>query len=404
MKRREFLAGLAVGALAGLVRGPAWAQTSGKRLVVFFLRGGLDGLSALAPLEERWYWQARPSIAIPPPGQEGGALPLTPQFGLHPALEPLRRLWDDKQLALIPACGLPTPQRTHPEAQRAMESGLPGDRHAADGWLARMLPLLGKGVQGLTLSPRPPLVGQGRPAARNIQPTGFPASIWRLERPAAFAAFDAAYKANDPLGRMYRQSQVTLKNRLVEMDREISVSAAGAPSVHALPQLAGQIADYLSKSPDTRLVFAPLGGFDAHFEQGAARGRLAEVFLSLGKGMEAMAKALGPGLEDTAVLFLSEFGRSLRENEFSGTDNGNATLCMLLGGKAAGGALHGPWPGLAPDKLADGQDLAVTVDFREVLAEIALNHFGLDRAALSQILPGYLPSGTIRSLFNVQPS
>jgi len=403
VKRREFLAALSVGALAGLVPGRALAQQP-RRLVVFFLRGGLDGLSALAPLEERGYWQARPSIAVPPPGQEGGALPLTPRFGLHPALAPLRALWDDKQLALIPACGLPTPVRTHPEAQRIMESGLPGDRHAADGWLARMIPLLGKGVQGLTLASKPPLIGQGRPGARNVQPQGYPASIWRLERPAAFAAFDAAYRGNDALGRMYRQSQITLKNQLTEMDREIAVSASGAPSVHALPRLAGQIADYLEKSPDTRLVFAPLGGFDAHFEQGASRGRLAEVFLSLGRGVEAMAKALGPRLEDTAVLFLSEFGRSLRENEYAGTDNGNATLCMLLGGGAAGGALHGPWPGLDPDKLADGLDLAVTVDFREVLSEICLNHFGLDRAALSQVLPGYAPSGSIRSLFNGQPS
>ncbi|GFK92372.1 hypothetical protein NNJEOMEG_00197 [Fundidesulfovibrio magnetotacticus] len=403
MKRRDFLSAMAVGAMGGLIPAPARAQAS-RRLVVFFLRGGLDGLSALVPLEERWYWQARPSIAIPPPGEPGGALPLAKGFGLHPALEPLRRLWDEKLLAVIPACGLPSPVRTHPEAQRDMESGLPGDRHAAEGWMSRLLPLLEKNAKGLTLAVRPPLIGQGKPGLRNVQPTGYPPSIWRLERPAAFAAFDAAYKGMDALGRMYRQSQITLRNKLVELDREISVSAGGAPSVHALPQLAGQVADYLSKAPDARLVFAALGGFDAHFQQGAGSGRLAEAFLSLGKGMEAMAKALGPDLERTAVLFLSEFGRSLRENEFSGTDNGYATLCMVLGGGVAGGALHGPWPGLAPDKLADGLDLAVTVDFREPLAEIAQRHLGLDRAALAQILPGYMPTGAIRSLFNAPPS
>ncbi|MFZ5425742.1 MAG: DUF1501 domain-containing protein [Thermodesulfobacteriota bacterium] len=401
MKRRDFLAAMALTALIPAV--PS-AQAAGegkdsKRLVVLFLRGGLDGLSALPPVDDPWYYRARPSIALPPPGREGGALPLLPGFGLHPALEPLMDLWRAGTLAFIPACGLHTPIRTHPEAQQAMESGMPGERHFQDGWMARLIPLLGRNTQALTLAAKPPLIGQGKPGARNVKPSGFPPSLWPLSRPEAFKSFDAVYRGSDPLTRAYRQSQITMRNQFAELDREILVSASGAPSVHALPTLGGQIVSYMEKNPSTRLVYAALGGLDAHFEQGTGKGPLAEAFVSLGKGLAGLAKALGPSLADTVVLVMSEFGRSLRENEYAGTDNGHGTLFMLLGGKAAGGALHGAWPGLAPDKLSDGLDLAVTMDYREVLARVIIDHFGLDNAAVAHVLPAYVMSGKAEGLF-----
>ncbi|MFP5222926.1 MAG: DUF1501 domain-containing protein [Acidobacteriota bacterium] len=416
MKRRDFLnvaARTAMGAYFGMLPGfasgaaPAGAASSGaatagapvKRLIVLFLRGGLDGLSSVVPVDDRWYYQARPTIALAPPGREGGTLPLTPGFGLHPALEPLLEFWRAGSLSLIPACGLPVPMRSHPEAQRAMESGQPTERHNRDGWLARMLPLLGPQAKALALAPTPPLISQGRPGIQNVRPTGFPPSVWRIERPAIFSSFDAIYQGNDPLSRSYRQSQTVLRNKLTELDREISVSSAGAPSIHALPTLGAQITAYIGKNPDVRLVYAALGGLDAHFEQGAEKGRLAEALLSLGKGLASLGKALGPTLNDTCVLVMSEFGRSLRENEFGGTDNGHGTLFMVLGGRTAGGALHGPWPGLAPEKLSDGLDLGAGVDFREVIAQIAASHFGLGREAVAQVVPAYTPSGALASLF-----
>ncbi len=400
MNRRQFIAAATVAALAAAVPGALAAEppASGRRLITLFLRGGLDGLSALVPLDEPAYYRARPSIALPPPGREGGALPLVPGFGLHPALEDLLGPWREGKLALIPACGLPTPLRSHAEAQQAMESGQPGERHARDGWMARMLPLLGGDAKAFTLASKPPLIGQGKPGALNIKPSGYPPSRWPLSRPEAFKSFDALYKGNDPLSRAYQQSQITMRNQFTEMDREILVSAAGAPSVAALSTIGAQMAAYMDKTPGMRLGYAALGGFDAHYEQGTAKGALADAFAPLGKGLAQLARTLGPTLDDTLVLVMSEFGRSLRENEYSGTDNGHGTLFMLLGGRVDGGRLHGPWPGLAPDKLSDGLDLAAAVDYREVLARIALDHFRLDRAALSQILPGYQPTGTLDGL------
>lgn len=404
LDRRRFLAAAGLAALGlalpvGPGAPPASAQARPKRLVLLFLRGGLDGLSALVPYEDRWYYQSRPSIALPPPGREGGCLPLAPGYGLHPALEPLLEPWREQTLAIVPSCGLPQPMRTHPEAQRAMESGQPGERHLRDGWMARLAQVLGKEARGLTLAPNPTLIGQGSQAVVNSKPTGFPPSLWKLERPGIFASFDAVYAGGDPLSRAYRQSQIVLRNELAGLDREIAVSASGAPSIHALPALAGQIAAYLEKNPATRMVFSPLGGFDAHFQQGASTGRLAEALASLGKGLAALSKALGQGLLDTCVLVMSEFGRSLRENEYQGTQNGHGTLCMVLGGNVSGGRLVGPWPGLSPEKLSDGLDPAAAVDFREVLAQALTSHMGLSREQLATVLPGYMPVGTLKDLF-----
>ncbi len=408
MKRRDFLhlAGAAgLGCLGGVMPLGALAQQQdpapGKRLVVLFLRGGLDGLSALPPLEDPVYCSMRPSIAIPAPGREGGALPLTTSFGLHPALEPLLAPWRAGTLAMIPSCGLPEPLRVHAEAQRVMETGNPKDRHARDGWMARLLGFLGPGAKALALTPTPPLALQGRPNVQHIRPGGYPPSVWPLERPPVFAGFDAVYagNANDAMIRAYRQTQIALKNRFTEMDREISVSAAGAPSIKALPDLAVKIAGYLKQNQAARMVFATLGGFDAHYGQGTATGRLADALTPLGKGLAVLGEALGDSLKDTAVLVMSEFGRSLRENAYAGTENGHGTLFMLLGGGVAGGVLHGPWPGLATDKLSDGQDLAAAVDFREVIAALTTQFFRLGPETLTQVTPGFTPAGTLAGLF-----
>lgn len=401
MNRRQFLSTLAVTALSAAAPGLAPAQEAapGKRLIVLFLKGGLDGLSALVPYEDPAYCRARPTIALPPPGYEGGVIPLVTGFGLHPSLEPLMDLWREGALAMIPACGLHTPIRTHPEAQQAMESGQPGERHFRDGWLARLLSLIGKDSTGFTLSHRPPLIGQGKPGARNVAPSGYPPSVWPLSRPEIYKGFDVIYRGGDPLTRAYRQAQIVLKNQFTALDKEILVSATGAPSIESLPLLGPQIVSYMDKRPTERLAYAALGGFDAHVDQGAAKGQLSTVLSSLAKGLTATAKALGRSMADTLVLVMSEFGRGLRENEYGGTDNGHGTLFMLMGGKTAGGALHGPWPGLATDKLSDGLDLAVTVDYREVLAEIAYSHFELDKGSTAHMLPAYIPSGNLSGLF-----
>jgi len=146
-------------------------------------------------------------------------------------------------------------------------------------------------------------------------------------------------------------------------------------------------------------VFLGLGGIDAHYGQGAGKGRLAEALYSFSRGLAVLAKALRPNLGATSVLVLTEFGRSAAENSYGGTENGHGGLAMVLGGGVKGGKVYGQWPGLAPEALSEGKDLAVTTDFREVIASLCAAQFVLPREGLAQVLPGYTPTGSLSGMF-----
>src|SRR5579863_8283948 len=136
MERREFLRHLmlASGGLLLSVSNRGWAARladpsgDGRRLVVVFLRGAVDGLNVVVPWGDGRYYEARPTIAIPKPGQDGGVQDLDGYFGLHPALAPVLPLWQAKSLAFIHASGSPDPNRSHFDAQDFMETGTPGVR------------------------------------------------------------------------------------------------------------------------------------------------------------------------------------------------------------------------------------------------------------------------------------
>src|SRR3954467_2259091 len=145
MRRRDFLR--SVTSLSGLafvrIGTQAWAAQNPdgapQRLVVVLLRGAIDGLNVVIPYSEKSYYTMRPTIAVPPPGHENGALDLDGRFALHPQLAPLMRMWNEKSLAFVHACGSPDGSRSHFEAQAYMENGTPGVKITSNGWLNRTL-------------------------------------------------------------------------------------------------------------------------------------------------------------------------------------------------------------------------------------------------------------------------
>src|SRR5580700_6114634 len=150
--RRVFLKGSAL-AMFGVGSMPVWlsrslnaaesTDTRKKILVAIFQRGAVDGLNMVVPFGEPRYYELRPSIAIPrPDGAPNSALGLDGFFGLHPALAPLKPMFDARHLAIVDAVGSPDPSRSHFDAQDYMESGTPGFKGAPDGWLNRALPAL----------------------------------------------------------------------------------------------------------------------------------------------------------------------------------------------------------------------------------------------------------------------
>jgi uncharacterized protein (DUF1501 family) len=402
MQRRDWLK---AALLAGPVGRSAWAfaaPTAGpqRRLVVVMLRGAVDGLSVVAPVTDADYRRARPTIALGPPGSEGGALDLDGRFGLHPALAPLMPLWTANRLAFVHAAGSPDPTRSHFDAQDYLESATPGVKSTPDGWLNRLLGVLppddgASPARALSIGPVLPRIVAGRQPVATMAAGVAATRPTLLDRPRIGSAFDALYAGDDKLSQAYRASKQARREvmaSLAEPDalaREMQAANNGAPLPNGFPDDAARLATLMRHDGRVQLAFMDLGGWDTHARQGAASGALANRLQPLGHGLALMADSLGPVFDDTVILVMSEFGRTVRENGNGGTDHGHGNVMWLLGGGVAGGRVHGRWPGLDERALHEGRDLAVSTDFRSVLAQIGERNLRLNDAALAAMLPGF---------------
>jgi len=377
------------------------------RWIVVLLRGAVDGLSVCVPYADADYRDARPTIALPPPGQDGGVLDLDGQFGLHPALAALHPLWQAGQFGFVQACGGPAPNRSHFEAQDELEAGTPGLKSTADGWMGRLLATRddAAAVHALYSGALRPKLLAGSPAAVAALGGGrVAARDERGQRPALAEGLDKLY-AQDPryaatwaaaqAGREQVQEAVqagAMQPPAMSMKQGMEMEAAdrGAPPAGSFPASSQRLAQAMRADPRLQFAVLEIGGWDTHARQGASRGQLAGRLQPLGDGLALLARELGPALwDDTVVTVISEFGRTVRENGTGGTDHGHGNALWLLGGKVAGGQVAGRWPGLSPAARQDGRDLAVTTDYRAVMAGVARQHLGLRDDALAKLFPGF---------------
>jgi uncharacterized protein (DUF1501 family) len=405
MKRRQFLqAGIAsastliaVGTHGWFASTPAQTMTpsSGnpKRLIVIFLRGAVDGLNVVIPYRETAYYQARPTIAIPQPGQNGGALDLDGQFGLHPALAAILPLWQQGSLAFVHSAGSPDPTRSHFDAQDNMERGTPGTQTIHDGWMNRLLDSLSghNPVQAVNVGAATPKILSGRMPVATLALGRSAAQPISLDRPQVGNAFDRLYAGSDRLSQAYREGRTARKALLADLDTEMKMANNGAPLPYGFASDTQRLAQIMTKDPRVALAFMALGGWDTHVNQGASQGQLARNLEQLGKGLATLQTTLGSTYADTTILVMSEFGRTVHENGNGGTDHGHGNVMWLLGGGVRGGKVYGEWGGLASDRLYQERDLAVTTDFRDVIAAVLERHLQIPDQKLSQILPKYQP-------------
>jgi len=385
--------------LAGLPVGLVRAQDgqAPRKLVVVMLRGAVDGLSVVAPYGERAYAASRPQIALNAPGADDGLLKLDSLFGLHPALAPLKRHWDGGGLAFVQASGSPDPTRSHFDAQDYMESGTPGRKATPDGWMNRLLGALPgepSPTRAISQGSTPPRIfaGPASVATLGLGPKALQPRA--IDNPQLQAGLARLY-ANDP--KLNQTLRETTEGRS-EMSRSMAAAEgeprtmdpsadAGAPSARSFAGDARRLGQLIRKDAHTQLAFTSVGGWDTHVNQGAAQGQLANKLAALGEGLDALAQGLGDALRNTVIVVMSEFGRTVRQNGTGGTDHGRANVMWLLGGPVAGGQVLGEWPGLDSAALADGRDLAVRTDFRQVLAPVLQRHLGLSDAGLAVVFP-----------------
>ncbi len=400
MQRRSFLHTMAAGGLL-LPYGPnLWAATAantttdtatGQKLIVIMLRGAVDGLNVVAPVGDANYARLRPGIALGRPGEAQGALALDGHFGLHPALEALMPLWQQKKLAFIHACGSPDPTRSHFDAQDFLESGTPGIKSTQDGWMNRLLaqlPGTDSPTRALSIGPVMPRILSGAAASSTLASGQAGSRANLLDKPVIGNAFAELYKTDAKLGRAYADAQTSHQDVMAAANKPAMEQADfGAALPNGFPDDAARLAKLIKNEPRIRMAFLALGGWDTHANQGAAQGQLANRLAPLGQGLGILARQLGPLLQDTTIVVMSEFGRTARQNGNGGTDHGHGNVMWLIGGGVQGGKVHGHWPGLENGQLYEGRDLAVTTDFRNVLAQVARQRFGMNETQLARIFP-----------------
>lgn len=383
--RRSALLGLGAAVSLGRASLAVAAAPTQRRFVVVMLRGALDGLSAVTPYGDKSLTALRGELVLPEPGQEGGLLDLGGFYGLHPALAGLHAMYREGALLPVHAVAGSWRSRSHFEAQDFMEFG--ADHRMTSGWLNRAASLIAPSQAGqemaLAVTPALPLLLRG-PAQAG---TWLPASYQHPQ--ADLYARIAALHDGD------RITGPAIRAGLSERGFSEAVLAGIEPPKNkfAFPALAAAAGKLLADRAGPRLAALEVGGWDTHSSQ---INRLPGPLNELDAGMRALREGLGAAWDQTVVLVMTEFGRTVRVNGTKGTDHGTGTVAFLLGGAVAGGQVKANWPGL--NDLFENRDLAPTLELRALAKGVLTQHLGLNAAALAKVFPDSVSEAPVHGL------
>jgi uncharacterized protein (DUF1501 family) len=377
--RRSLLAGFAAAGVWS-VFGPSLAVAKGavdRPLVFIILRGGLDGLAAVAPVEDPRYAALRGELALKPPGEAGGALALGEGMGLHPALAGLHGLYGAGELSVLHAAATPYRDRSHFDGQDVLESGGEAVYGHPDGWLNRALQTLGPPPEAVAVGAALPLVLRGEAAASSWSP-----SVLRSADEDTLARLAALYDGDPVLAPALAQA---VETNALAGDGGMGGGRRGGGPINYEASL--RPAGRLIAEGAAALAVVSLDGWDTHANQGAEGGALALRLAALDRGLTALKAALGPKWSSSAIMVATEFGRTAAVNGTRGTDHGTGGAAFLLGGAVAGGRILGDWPGLG--RLHEDRDVRPANDLRALFKGVLRDHWGVDRADLDgRVFPG----------------
>ncbi|HMG81288.1 MAG TPA: DUF1501 domain-containing protein [Xanthobacteraceae bacterium] len=392
--RRELL--VASGTLFAWAYLPKLAFAEGRdpRFLTIVLRGALDGLATVAPVGDPDWVALRGDNALTPQSKTP-ALKLDDFFALHPAMPNLHRMFAANEAIIVHASATPYRERSHFDGQDVLESGLPKPAASDSGWLNRALAGLApggavnpRGSKAFAVGPVTPLVVRG----------AAPVLSWSPQRILP-ASEDTMMRLLD----LYRHSDQKLANVLEEHGRLTAIEQAGdmaaTPGQNAPPapaqvrayfaEVAGTAAKFLAQPDGPRVGALALDGWDTHFNEGIANGRLSQLLGALDAALAAVETNMGAAWRETVVALVTEFGRTARINGTEGTDHGTGTVALLVGGALKGGRVIADWPGLKSADLYENRDLKPTTDLRAVLKGLLKDHLRADDRALAQnVFPG----------------
>jgi uncharacterized protein (DUF1501 family) len=389
LTRRAALLGLTGAVTLGRASLALAAAATDRRFVVVILRGALDGMSAVVPYGDRDLAGLRGKLLPPQPGQDGGLLDLGGFYGLHPALTHLHEIYGDNEFLPVHAVAGSYRSRSHFEAQDYMESG--ADHRLTSGWLNRvaaLIPSPGGSEPALSVGTSLPLLLRGPAKVGSWLPQSF-----QEPQPDLYTRI-AALHGHDPV------TGPAIAEGLKERGFTTAVLSGmeAPPNKFAFSALAGTAGKLLAADNGPRLAALEIGGWDTHTAQ---TNRLTYPLRQLDDGLAALKAGLGDAWRKTAVLVMTEFGRTVRENGTGGTDHGTGTVAFVVGGAVAGGRVQANWPGLGADRLFENRDLQPTADLRAVAKGLLAQHLGLDAAGLIKVFPESDAAAPMRGLVRV---
>ncbi len=374
INRRAFLSGACCVAASPLVTPVSFAAMPGdNRLVTIVLRGAMDGLALVQPYGDPALKVLRPKLAL---GADMGLLDLDGFFGLHPAASDLMPLWKAGELGFVHAISTPYRDgRSHFDGQDMLESGGAAVRDERTGWLNRAIASIPRsaGRRAIDVTTTAELILSG----------SNPVDVWSTLADLALAedeqAFFVQLYRNDPLfaAAMREATATDMLSDTVHGTED--KRATGIASVAKLT--AGMLA------ADHRIASFSITGWDTHLSQTRTFLRPVE---DLAVAITTLKANLSPVVwRKTAILAITEFGRTARENGSQGTDHGTGGLAVLAGGAVAGGKVYRDWPSLSDSDLLDGRDLRPTTDLRQLAAAMLRQQFGISARDLeTAVFPG----------------
>ncbi len=405
LTRRGFLLAGGAAALSAAVPSVLFAKSGGpQRFVVVILRGALDGLAAVPPHGDPNYAGLHRELAIDAPGAADGALPLDGLFGLHPAFEFLHERYGAGELIVFQAVASPYRERSHFDGQNVLENGLTQPLGSADGWLNRALGSLpvrratgSTPERAVAISQNVPLILRGGAPVLSKSPLTTPdVDEDLLARLADLYSTDDWFSAR--LSEAVQSERLADSAALADDGANAAMSSpaalAGPPAPGPAPKAdritaAARLAATVMRSeggPEIAVIEAT--GWDTHANQGGARGTLAGRLRGLDNALRAFANEMGDLWPLTALLVVTEFGRTAAMNGTRGTDHGTGGCAFLAGGAVRGGRVIADWPGLSASALLENRDLRPTLDLRSVFKGVLDEHLRIDSATLaSRVFP-----------------
>jgi uncharacterized protein (DUF1501 family) len=372
------------------------------KFLLVFLRGGYDAANVIIPVASPFYYEARPTLAVPRPDPQNptSALSLgrpgeTASWGLHPALKDnIYPLWQQGRVAFVPFAGTTDMTRSHFETQDSVEAGLPlakegGGSTYGSGFLNRLAAALDGAAAPVAFTDGLPVVMTGDLVVPNVSLKGTGRAPFDERQTALLAAMYEGTRF-EPLINEGFELRKTVAEQAEMMaaggtNGEMQAANRNALSARGFEiearRMAGLMRDRFN------LAFIDVGGWDTHVNQGGAQGQLAGLLTNLGQGLAAFVKEMGPAWDNTVVVVISEFGRTFRENGTRGTDHGHGSAYWVLGGAIQGGRLAGEQVDVSQQNLNQNRDWPVLTEYRGMLAGVFKRMYGLDATRLEQVFP-----------------